>query len=71
MLLKGKGNGANADDTPVDLSFSFLPVKVANIKIADEAIGILKHTLELQEAGVIGVELEVVPPKVAEVITKS
>ncbi len=38
-------------------------------KIADEAIGILKHTLELQEAGVIGVELEVVPPKVAEVIT--
>ena len=30
----------------------------------------LRNTLELQEAGVIGVELEVVPTKVAEVITK-
>ena len=30
-------------------------------KTAEEAIGVLKHTLELQEAGVIGVELEVVP----------
>tara|TARA_B100000989_G_scaffold65157_1_gene45253 strand:- start:14183 stop:14470 length:288 start_codon:yes stop_codon:yes gene_type:complete len=30
----------------------------------------LKHTLELQDAGAIGVELEVVSPKVAEVITK-
>ena len=38
-------------------------------KTAEEAIGILKHTLELQEAGVIGVELEVVPPKVAKIIT--
>ena len=38
-------------------------------KTADEAIGVLKHTLDLQEAGVIGVELEVVPPKVAKVIT--
>ncbi len=39
-------------------------------KTAVEAVGVLKNTLELQEAGVIGVELEVVPPKVAEVITK-
>jgi len=39
-------------------------------KTADEAIGVLKHTLDLQEAGVIGVELEVVPPKVAKVITE-
>ena len=39
-------------------------------KTADEAIGVLQHTLELQEAGVIGVELEVVPPKVAAIITK-
>ncbi len=39
-------------------------------KTADEAIGVLKHTLDLQDAGVIGVELEVVPPKVAKVITK-
>ena len=38
-------------------------------KTADEAIGVLKHTLDLQDAGVIGVELEVVPPKVASVIT--
>ena len=39
-------------------------------KTAKEAIGVLKHTLELQEAGVIGVELEVVPPKVAKIITE-
>ena len=39
-------------------------------KTADEAIGVLKHTLDLQEAGVIGVELEVVPTKVAKVITE-
>ena len=39
-------------------------------KTADEAIGVLRHTLDLQDAGVIGVELEVVPPKVAKVITE-
>jgi 3-methyl-2-oxobutanoate hydroxymethyltransferase len=39
-------------------------------KTADTAMGVLRNTLELQEAGVIGVELEVVPTKVAEVITK-
>ena len=39
-------------------------------KTADEAIGVLKHTLDLQEAGVIGVELEVVPPRVATIITQ-
>ncbi len=39
-------------------------------KTADEAIGILRHTLELQDAGVVGVEFEVVPPKVAAVVTK-
>ena len=39
-------------------------------KTADEAIGVLNHTIELQEAGVIGVEFEVVPPKVAAIITK-
>ena len=39
-------------------------------KTADTAIGVLRNTLELQEAGAIGVELEVVPTKVAEVITK-
>ena len=39
-------------------------------KTADEAIAVLKHTLDLQDAGVIGVELEVVPPKVAKVITE-
>ena len=43
---------------------------VAQGKTADKAIRILEHTLELQEAGAIGVELEVVPPKVAEIITK-
>ena len=39
-------------------------------KTADEAIRVLQHTLELQEAGVIGVEFEVVPSKVAEIVTK-
>jgi len=43
---------------------------VAQGKTADKAIRILEHTLELQDAGVIGVELEVVPPKVAEVVTQ-
>ena len=39
-------------------------------KTADEAIKVLQHTLELQDAGVVGVEFEVVPPKVAEIVTK-
>ena len=39
-------------------------------KTADEAVDVLKHTLELQEAGAVGVELEVVPAKVAAIITK-
>ena len=39
-------------------------------KTAEEGIGVLKHTLALQEAGVIGVELEVVPPRVAKIITE-
>ena len=43
---------------------------VAQGKTADKAIRILEHTLALQDAGVIGVELEVVPPKVAEVVTQ-
>ena len=39
-------------------------------KTADEALGVLLNALELQEAGVISVELEVVPTKVAAIITK-
>ena len=39
-------------------------------KTADEALGVLEHTLELDNAGAIAVELEVVPTKVAEIITK-
>jgi len=39
-------------------------------KTADEALGVLKHALELDDAGAIAVELEVVPTKVAEIITK-
>ena len=39
-------------------------------KTSDGALRVLKNTIELQEAGVIGVELEVVPTKVAEIITK-
>ena len=39
-------------------------------KNAKEAIEVLEHAIELDEAGAIGLEVEVVPPKVAEVITK-
>ena len=39
-------------------------------KTAEEAIGVLHHTLELEDAGVVGVEFEVVPPKVAAIVTK-
>ena len=39
-------------------------------KTADEALGVLEHALELDNAGAIAVELEVVPTKVAEIITK-
>jgi len=39
-------------------------------KTADEAIGVLRHTLELEDAGVVGVEFEVVPSKIAAVVTK-
>ena len=39
-------------------------------KTAEEAIGVLRHTLELEDAGVVGVEFEVVPPKVAAIVTK-
>ena len=39
-------------------------------KTAEEAVDVLKWTLALQEAGVVGVEFEVVPPKVAAVVTK-
>ena len=39
-------------------------------KTADEAMGVLEHALELDNAGAIAVELEVVPTKVAEIITK-
>ena len=39
-------------------------------KTAKEAMGVLEHTLELDDAGAIAVELEVVPTKVAEIITK-
>ena len=39
-------------------------------KTANEAVDLLRDTLELQDAGVIGVELEVVPTKVAAIITK-
>ena len=39
-------------------------------KNAKEAIQVLEHALELDDAGAIGLEVEVVPPKVAEIITK-
>ena len=39
-------------------------------KTTEEAIEVLRDTIELQDAGVIGVELEVVPHKIAAIITK-
>ena len=39
-------------------------------KTSAEAIDLLEKTLSLQDAGVIGVELEVVPTKVAKIITE-
>ena len=69
--------GLRDENIPINSHVGLVPGKATWIggfraigKTADEAVGVLKHTLELQEAGAIGVELEVVPPKVAEVITK-
>ena len=68
--------GLRQENIPINSHVGLVPGKATWIggfraigKTADEAVGVLKHTLELQEAGAIGVELEVVPPKVAEVIT--
>jgi len=69
--------GLRDENIPINSHVGLVPGKATWIggfraigKTADEAVGVLQHTLELQEAGAIGVELEVVPPKVAEVITK-
>ena len=69
--------GLRDENIPINSHVGLVPGKATWIggfraigKTADEAIGVLQHTLELQEAGAIGVELEVVPPKVAEIITK-
>tara|TARA_B100001287_G_scaffold236035_1_gene208481 strand:+ start:3181 stop:4008 length:828 start_codon:yes stop_codon:yes gene_type:complete len=68
--------GLRDENIPINSHVGLVPGKATWIggfraigKTADEAVGVLKHTVELQEAGAIGVELEVVPPKVAEVIT--
>ncbi len=65
------------ENIPINSHVGLVPGKATWIggfraigKTADEAAGVLQHTLELQEAGVIGVELEVVPPKVATIITQ-
>ena len=66
-----------AENIPINSHVGLIPGKATWIggfraigKTADEAIEVLRHTLELQEAGVIGVEFEVVPPKVAAIVTK-
>jgi 3-methyl-2-oxobutanoate hydroxymethyltransferase len=65
------------ENIPINSHVGLIPGKATWIggfraigKTAEEALGVLKHTIELQEAGVIGVELEVVPSKVAAIITK-
>ena len=62
---------------PINSHVGLIPGKASWIggyravgKTAEEAIQILRDTLELQDAGVIGVEIEVVPTKVAQIITK-
>ena len=69
--------GLRDENIPINSHVGLVPGKATWIggfraigKTADEAVGVLQHTMELQEAGAIGVELEVVPPRVAEVITK-
>lgn len=61
---------------PINSHVGLIPAKATWIggfraigKTAEEAAAVLRHTLELQQAGVIGVEMEVVPTKVAEFIT--
>ena len=39
-------------------------------KTAEEATDVVRHAMELDDAGAIGVEVEVIPPKVAEVVTQ-
>ena len=65
------------ENIPINSHVGLVPGKATWIggfraigKTADEAAGVLQHTLELQDAGVIGVELEVVPPRVATIITQ-
>ena len=65
------------ENIPINSHVGLVPGKATWIggfraigKTADEATGVLQHTLELQDAGVIGVELEVVPPRVAAIITQ-
>ena len=55
------------ENIPINSHVGLIPGKATWIgghraigKTADEAIGVLRHTLELQEAGVVGVEFEVV-----------
>lgn len=67
-----------ASNIPINSHVGLIPAKATWIggfraigKTAEEAVGVLRHTLELQEAGCIGVEMEVVPTKVAEFITKN
>lgn len=62
---------------PINSHVGLIPAKANWIggfraigKTAEEALGVLQHTLELQEAGVIGVEMEVVPPPIAAYITQ-
>ena len=65
------------ENIPINSHVGLIPGKATWIggyraigKTAEEAFEVLKHTLELQDAGVIGVEFEVVPPKVAAIVTK-
>ena len=39
-------------------------------KTAEEATDVVRHAMELDDSGAIGVEVEVIPPRVAEVVTQ-
>ena len=65
------------ENIPINSHIGLVPGKQSWIggfravgKNSKEAIQILKQALDLQDAGVIGVELEVVPTRVAKIITE-
>ena len=69
--------GLRDENIPINSHVGLIPSKATWIggfraigKTADEALGVVRHAMELDDAGAIGLEVEVIPPKVAEIVTK-